>query len=425
MPKTTIRRAAALSAAAAFLPVSLALGASPASASVGSSIAATAQANLGDMACSTNSAGGKGYYSSCTGGPEAWCADFAKWVWAQNGVDVNGLTPAAGSFGRYNGGLHSTPHVGDAILFNYNGAGYADHVAVVTAVGNGTVTTIGGNEHGVSGNWSATSIVQQSTHSSAVGYSWGGQRISGYVSPIGGNDAGSGGTPAPTPASPNHVYDNIRFANATWQGAALADGGADVSQVANASLPNGDTHVLTLVGGSVYDNVRFANGTWQGAAVADGGGHIDQIAAVGMPNGDMHLETLSGGVVYDNIRFANGTWQGAKVADGGGSVGAISVAALPNGDMHLVTLTSGSVYDNVRHADGSWQGAQVFDNGGYVSSVAAVGMPNGDMHVETLNSGSVYDNVHFANGTWQGAKVADGGGSVGAISVAALPNGDM
>ncbi|MGW3039856.1 CHAP domain-containing protein, partial [Kitasatospora sp. NPDC001159] len=228
MSKTSFRRGAALTAAAAFLPLSLSLGASPASASVGSSIAATAQANLGDKACSTNSAGGTGYYSSCTGGPEPWCADFAKWVWAQNGVDVNGLTPGAGSFGRYNGGLHSTPHVGDAILFNYNGYDYADHVAVVTAVGDGTVTTIGGNEHGVSGNWSATSSVRQSTHSSAIGYSWGGQRISGYVSPIGGNDAGSGGTPAPAPASPNHVYDNIRFANGTWQGAQLADGGADV-----------------------------------------------------------------------------------------------------------------------------------------------------------------------------------------------------
>ncbi|MGW3046392.1 transglycosylase family protein, partial [Kitasatospora sp. NPDC001159] len=33
--------------------------------------------------------------------------------------------------------------------------------------------------------------------------------------------------PTPAPASPNHVYDNIRFANGTWQGAQLADGGAD------------------------------------------------------------------------------------------------------------------------------------------------------------------------------------------------------
>jgi hypothetical protein len=57
--------------------------------------------NLGKTACGTNSLGGQGYYSSCTGNggyPEYWCSDFAKWVWKSAGAKVTGLTPAAGSF---------------------------------------------------------------------------------------------------------------------------------------------------------------------------------------------------------------------------------------------------------------------------------------------------------------------------------------
>lgn len=78
-------------------------------------IATIALANVGKMACSTNSKGGKAFDSSCTGNggqPEYWCADFAMWVWAQAGADTSGLTAAAGSFYTYgldHGTLHSSP----------------------------------------------------------------------------------------------------------------------------------------------------------------------------------------------------------------------------------------------------------------------------------------------------------------------------
>lgn len=151
------------------------------------SFSAAAVANVGRGACSTNSEGGHGYYSSCTGAsgsPENWCADFAKFVWAEAGANVSGLTPAAGSFGYYGSGLHSSPHVGDAVLFDYSN-GYADHVAIVTSINsNGTITSIGGNER--NGNPGA-SVVASDTYSPSVGYSsyWG-MNISGYVSPSGG-----------------------------------------------------------------------------------------------------------------------------------------------------------------------------------------------------------------------------------------------
>jgi hypothetical protein len=81
-----------------------------------------AQANVGYMACETNSLGGHGYESSCTGNggqPEYWCADFARWVWQNSDVEIlSGLTAAAQSFysyGQSNGTLSGTPQVGDAV----------------------------------------------------------------------------------------------------------------------------------------------------------------------------------------------------------------------------------------------------------------------------------------------------------------------
>src|SRR6202042_1140338 len=80
-------------------------------------VASIALANVGNTACGTNSQGGAGFETSCTGNggqPEYWCADFAMWVWATAGADTTGLTAAAGSFyvyGQNNGTLSNTPHV--------------------------------------------------------------------------------------------------------------------------------------------------------------------------------------------------------------------------------------------------------------------------------------------------------------------------
>ncbi|ANP53309.1 hypothetical protein J2Z21_008577 [Streptomyces griseochromogenes] len=171
--------------AVALVVPSLLLAAGTASATT-DDIVTIANANLGNHACDTNSTGGQGYNSSCTGAggsPENWCADFAGWVWAQSGYNADGLTPAAGSFGQYGAGLHSDPQVGDAVVFNYDGNSYADHVAIVTAVNpDGTIESIGGNE--VTNDPSTASVSQDGPYSGAVGYSsyWN-MTISGYVSP--------------------------------------------------------------------------------------------------------------------------------------------------------------------------------------------------------------------------------------------------
>jgi surface antigen len=165
----------------------------------GSNIASLALANVGDGACSTNSAGSQDYETSCTGNggqPEYWCSDFAMWVWAQAGVDVSALDAAAGTFylyGQNNGTLSNSPTLGDAVVFNYEGNGYADHVAIVTQVNSdGSIETVSGDWGGTGATeaaFSSTSAVVWNTpaYAGTVGTvpSIMGMTISGFIAPIG------------------------------------------------------------------------------------------------------------------------------------------------------------------------------------------------------------------------------------------------
>ncbi len=90
---------------------------------------------------------------------EAWCSDFAKWVWQQAGVTADMNTLNAGSVSFYDWGLDQgetlpvdggTPVVGDAIVFFGPGTitpdSYADHVGIVTAVNaDGTIDMVNGD----------------------------------------------------------------------------------------------------------------------------------------------------------------------------------------------------------------------------------------------------------------------------------------
>lgn len=184
-------------------------------------IVAIAEANLGKKACSTNSAGGTGYYTSCTGaggGPEAWCADFAKWVWAQAGANVDGLTPAAGSFGEY-GPVGGTPQIGDAVLYNYNGHGYADHVALVVAIyPNGTFDRIAGDE-GNHTSFATSTVDRDGPFRSAVGSTDSGQTLSGYVAPRG----SSSGNPY-LPLAVDGVFGPLTTKALQWKLGVATDG---------------------------------------------------------------------------------------------------------------------------------------------------------------------------------------------------------
>jgi hypothetical protein len=138
--------------------------AAPAQASTAGA-ATLAAANIGKSAgtCANNpthnSLGGSQFEHSCSGGysggPEYWCADFAKWVWGNSGLDTSGLTAAAQSFytyGQSHGTFHSTAEPGDAVVFSSSRGGYANHVAIVTAVNSdGSVVTANGDWGGESG----------------------------------------------------------------------------------------------------------------------------------------------------------------------------------------------------------------------------------------------------------------------------------
>jgi len=166
----------------------------------GNDVANLALANVGGMACKTNSLGGSSFDSSCTGNgglPEYWCADFARWAWEHTGAgNASELTAAAGSFyvyGQNHGTLHQTPSLGDAVVYNYQGGGVADHVALVSKVNSdGTIETVSGDWNGQSGSeatFSSTShvVLNSPAYPGKVGTSPGvmGMTISGFISPVG------------------------------------------------------------------------------------------------------------------------------------------------------------------------------------------------------------------------------------------------
>ncbi|MET8629734.1 CHAP domain-containing protein [Kitasatospora sp. NPDC004669] len=164
-------------------------------------IASTASAEVGNGPCAHGGyQDGLNQTSSCSssgGEAHAWCADFVGWVWANNGVahlgDLDDSAASVFDYGRRYGTLHSSPQVGDAVVYNYNySTDWAAHVALVTGVGGGVVTITGGNE-GHSRGYVNGVVSTESTSNYSVGSAPWGQTISGYISPIFNN------TPAATP----------------------------------------------------------------------------------------------------------------------------------------------------------------------------------------------------------------------------------
>jgi hypothetical protein len=156
---------------------------------IGDRIAAFAEAEVGNTACGPNKVDGGDYCSSCVNHhkAEAWCADFAKWVWIQAGaLNTDSLNPAAVSFGTY-GRVRQKPKVGDAILFNYDRkAVHADHVAIVVKVfADGNIVSIGGNERTADGEVARDPQTGATGYDGTVGLnSYWNMHISGYVSPV-------------------------------------------------------------------------------------------------------------------------------------------------------------------------------------------------------------------------------------------------
>jgi hypothetical protein len=169
----------------------------------------TAYAASGNTIASlaTSQIGGTcGSYYGCPY-PGEWCAEFARWVWGQVGLDVPSLTAASASFydyGTAHGTLSNTPQVGDAVVFGYiASSNWAAHVALVTQVDatNHTIVSVGGNEGGGAG------VVQQDgPYNWTLGYSsYMGMTISGYIAPVGLTSSSPSNSGGVTSWSPNRL----------------------------------------------------------------------------------------------------------------------------------------------------------------------------------------------------------------------------
>lgn len=363
-------------------------------------IVSIAQANLGKGACSTNSAGSTGYYTSCTGRqglPEAWCADFAKWVWAQSGYSVTGLTSGAGSFGRYGTGVHGSPSVGDAVLFGYvPGANYADHVAIVTAVGSGTVSYIGGNQGGSS---SSTSSVSRGTASIS--------RVSGFVSPQGGGTTPPPSAPVSSKAAPLGDGSSI-----------VAPDGTQYTFTRNAS--NGHLQATYLPRGGRWATADLTNQV--GTPVSAGGApatFIQQGGTIGVTtanaaNGHLQITYLPQG----------GQWATADLTAQVGTPvtgGAISNVVAPDGTLYI--FSRGSTDGGHLHATylggttGAWATSDMTD---YVGTPASAGgapaaflQKDGTLGVVTANAsnGHVFMTYLPRGGQWATADMSSSFGT--------------
>jgi len=225
---------------------------------LGERIATIALENVGDGACSTNSAGGTTYETSCTGNagsPEYWCADFVQWVWAQAGVDTSSLDAAAGSFylyGQNNATLHTTPSLGDGVVFNYQGGGVAEHVAIVALVNaDGTIETVSGDWGGVGATEAAFASTSQVTWNTPAypgieGTSPAimGMAIAGFVSPAGsgtplGSSGADGGAGCYSDTLGKEMPDNACVQSASDSAWYQCDSGTWVARDADPTTCNG------------------------------------------------------------------------------------------------------------------------------------------------------------------------------------------
>ena len=127
---------------------------------------------------------GRGDPSGCPAGSsaEAWCSDFANWVWQQAGAQIGGLTGWSYTFANY-GRAHGTwklgatnnPQPGDAIIFGDESQHYGSHVGIVVAVRDGQIKM-------TSGNW-ANAVITTGFFDPA-GDTGAGYPIIGYSSPV-------------------------------------------------------------------------------------------------------------------------------------------------------------------------------------------------------------------------------------------------
>jgi hypothetical protein len=162
--------------------------AAPAAGGVREKIVAKAREELArnvreDAGSDKDSGGNIRKYRTAVTGPgenpdvaEAWCADFASWLWKEAGApwgssgQGDDFTPTMVERAKKTGTWKQDPQPGDMVFIDWQGGEDVDHVAIVEKVENGKVHTIAGNE---------------SDSVKAASYALGDPRMMGFVSPPG------------------------------------------------------------------------------------------------------------------------------------------------------------------------------------------------------------------------------------------------
>jgi hypothetical protein len=100
---------------------------------------------------------GRGSTDGCAPGTaaEAWCSDFAQWVWQHAGVPTQGITGWSATFAlwgaahhRVQFGTHFHAAPGDAIVWGSRDPLYGTHVGLVVAVSGRYLDVVNGNDGG-------------------------------------------------------------------------------------------------------------------------------------------------------------------------------------------------------------------------------------------------------------------------------------
>ncbi|MGW7529831.1 hypothetical protein [Streptomyces sp. NPDC054783] len=414
--RTKIRALAGLTAFALSGVALLGLGVTPASAATGAQVVSIANANLGKGYCSTNSAGGTGFASSCTGNNgtgEYWCGDFVSWVWQQAGIPVPASNPASVPSWVSTPGYHTIdsgyiPQPGDAVVFGddkYPSAG--SHIALVTSYSNGLLSDIGGDEGGGGSPWWSTSSVKTDEGNGAAwnpsNKLFAGQSYEMWV--IGYVSAGAATTGGSIPAGFNVGID----AN----GAAVASGQA-VSGAVNLTAMASSQKVIN----SLTYKITGPNGT----QTIDGGTGADNYAKT------WNTSTLPGGtytisVTANEIDGQNHTYGPVTVTvdNGATSDSSWSVYNPDTKSMTLFGLGSGGHLGLTKSTDGgaSWsnwteanaywalQGtpSTVYDPDAKMTMLFARGASDGAMGISTsTNDGAGWSNWAPVNAFWSNFK---------------------
>ena len=339
----------------------------------------------------------------------------------------------------YLSGIYSSGASGITDLVNQVGTGYPEPDVIWDAHANGVAST--DDSYLPAGDWA----FHQRVHQYSLGHNetYGGVTINidqDYL------DIG--------PASTGPLYAETVTAQGDqgWNRLSGASGASefDASRVAVAGMPDGDTRMIAYgVDDAMYQNIQFANGTWQGwqpVQGASGAGSFqgDALGIAATRDGDAQLVAIGlDGNVWHDVWAADGTWSGwgeVQGVGGAGSFQATSVAiagSSASNDTQIVAVgNDGNLYHNIRYATKNWQGwGEVQGANGAAtfsaSTVAITGMPNGDAQLVAVGTdGVIYHDIRYgASGDWQGWVPLKGAGGAGefaasAIAIGAMTNGD-